>query len=75
LGFYEVSSTTEENLAKAAKDVLLRLNLLLSGLRGQTYDGAANMSGNSKGAQARIREKQPLVLYVHCCPHCVNLVA
>ena len=75
MGFYEVSSTTEENLAKAAKDVLLRLNLLLSGLRGQTYDGAANMSGNSKGAQARIREKQPLVLYVHCCPHCVNLVA
>lgn len=52
LGFYKVSSTTGENLAKVATDVLLRLNLPLCGLRGQTYDGAANMSGNSKGAQA-----------------------
>lgn len=75
LGFYEVTSTTGENLAKVATDVLLRFGLPLSGLRGQTYDGAANMSGNSKGAQARIKGMQPLALYVHCGPHCVNLVA
>lgn len=74
LGFYEVSCTTGENLAKVATDVLLRLNLPLSGLRGQTYDGAANMSGNRKGAQARIREMQPLALFVHCGAHCANLV-
>ncbi|KAL1269056.1 hypothetical protein QQF64_031345 [Cirrhinus molitorella] len=63
-----------ENLAKVATDVLLRLHLPLSGLRGQTYDGAANMSGNKNGAQARIREMQPLALYVHCGAHCANLV-
>ncbi|KAI4811394.1 hypothetical protein KUCAC02_014304 [Chaenocephalus aceratus] len=40
----------------------------------QTYDGAANISGESKGVQALLREKQPLALYVHCGPHCVNLV-
>ncbi|KAI4833261.1 hypothetical protein KUCAC02_016171 [Chaenocephalus aceratus] len=45
VGLYEVSSTTGKNLAKVATDVLLRLNLPLSCLRGQTYDGAANMSG------------------------------
>ncbi|KAJ4921049.1 hypothetical protein JOQ06_021766, partial [Pogonophryne albipinna] len=50
VGLYEVSSTTGKNLAKVATDVLLRLNLPLSCLRGQTYDGAANMSGESKGA-------------------------
>ncbi|KAF3840185.1 hypothetical protein F7725_018902 [Dissostichus mawsoni] len=44
VGLYEVSSTTGKNLAKVATDVLLRLNLPLSCLRGQTYDGAANMS-------------------------------
>ena len=54
--------------------MLLRLNLPLSGLCGQTYDGAANMSGDRKGAQARIREMQPLALYVHCGAYCVNLV-
>lgn len=32
------------------------------------------MSGNRKGAQARIREMQPLALYVHCGAHCANLV-
>ena len=52
VGLYEVSSTTGKNLAKVATDVLLRLNLPLSCLRGQTYDGAANMSGESKGVQA-----------------------
>ena len=61
-------------LAQMATDVLLRLNLPLSGLRGQSYDGAANMAGKNKGVQAILREKQPLALYVHCGPHCVNLV-
>ena len=48
VGFYEVSLTTKENLAEVATDVLLHLNLPLSGLSGQTYDGAANMSGKIK---------------------------
>jgi len=74
IGLYEVSSTTGMDLAKVATDVLLRLNLPLSCLRGQSYDGAANMSGQSKGVQAVLREKQPLALFVHCGPHCVNLV-
>jgi len=74
VGLYEVSLTTGQNLANVAKDVLLRLNLSLDGLRGQTYDGAANMSGKYSGAQAYISQAQPLALYVHCGPHCVNLI-
>ncbi|CAM4723572.1 unnamed protein product [Leuciscus chuanchicus] len=70
VGLYEVSSTTGENLARVAIDVLQRMNLPLSGLRGQMYDGAANMSGKTGGVQAKIKEIQPLALYVHC----VNLV-
>ncbi|XP_016419414.1 zinc finger MYM-type protein 1-like [Sinocyclocheilus rhinocerous] len=62
VGLYEASSTTGEQIGKIASDVLLRLNLPFSSLRGQTYDGAANMSG------------QPLATFVHCGPHCVNLV-
>lgn len=74
IGLYEVSSTTGKELAQMVVDVLLRLNLPLSCLRGQTYDGAANMSGHTKGVQALLKEKQPLALYVHCGPHCSNLV-
>lgn len=63
-----VSLTTGQNLANVAKDVLLRLNLSLGGLRGQTYDGAANMSGKYAGVQAFLRQAQPLALFVHCGP-------
>lgn len=74
VGLYEVSSTTGENLAVVAVDVLQRMNLPLSGLREQTYDGAANMSGKTGGVQAKIKEIQPLALYAYCGPHCVSLV-
>lgn len=48
-------------IARVAADVLLRLNIPMSGLRGQTYDGAPNMSGR----QAELKRQQPLALYVH----------
>ncbi|KAL2101376.1 hypothetical protein ACEWY4_003137 [Coilia grayii] len=74
IGLYETTSTTGENLAKIILDVLLRLNLPISGLRGQAYDGASNMSGKYAGAQAVIQRKQPLAPFIHCGAHCVNLV-
>ena len=61
-------------LQRWCADVLLRLNLPMSGLRGQTYDGASNMAGKYTGAQAILRRQQPLALYVHCGAHCVNLI-
>lgn len=73
LGFYAADSTTGQNIATIIEDVLQRLQLDMSLLRGQAYDGAANMAGVYNGAQAIIRRKQPLALYVHCVSHCVNL--
>ena len=73
MGFYEASKVTGENISAIIKDVLIRLQLSLESLRGQAYDGAANMSGLYNGAQALIRREQPLALYVHCVSHCVNL--
>lgn len=66
VGLYEVAATTGEQIAKLALDVLLRLNTPTSGLRGQTYDGAANMSGKSSGVQAVLKREQPLALYCMC---------
>ena len=42
-------------------------------LRGQAYDGAGNMSGKTNGAAAVIASQYPLVLYLHCASHCLNL--
>ena len=53
---------------------MTRLNLPISQLRGQTYDGAANMSGHLQGVQAILKKKQPMALYCHCGAHCVNLI-
>ncbi|XP_027882815.1 zinc finger MYM-type protein 1-like isoform X1 [Xiphophorus couchianus] len=75
IGLYSVSETTGKSLAAVVKDVLLRLNLPMHGLRGQTYDGAANMSGKHAGAQALIKQEQPLAFFVHCGAHCTNLIA
>lgn len=71
---YGVSDTKGKSLAEVAKE-LLRLNLPIHGLRGQTYDGAANMSAKHFGAQAMIKQEQPQALYVHCGAHCTNLIA
>ena len=75
LGLYKPTDTTGRILANIILDVLIRLQLPLSGLRGQTYDGVSNMSGQYRGCQAFIREEQPLALYVHCGDHCTNLVS
>ena len=42
-------------------------------LRGQAYDEAGNMSGKTNGAAVLITSQFPLVLYLHCSSHCVNL--
>lgn len=75
VGMYEPPNTTGATIATCIKDVLLRLDLSLQNLRGQTYDGASNMSGPFNGCQAVICQSQPLALYVHCGAHCVNLVS
>ena len=55
------------------RDILVRCNLQLSMLRGQTFDGASDMAGTYNGTQARISRQQPLALFVHCLMHCGNL--
>ncbi|CAI6375694.1 unnamed protein product [Macrosiphum euphorbiae] len=45
----------------------------LNNVRGQCYDGAASMRGSYSGVQSRIKEENPLALYVHCYAHILNL--
>ena len=75
IGLYKVSGTSGEEIANVVAVVLSGLNLPMSGLRGQTYDGAANIAGKYSGAQAVIERQQPLALHVHCGRHCVTLTA
>ena len=49
IGLYEVASTGASALFTVVKDVLARLNMSISHLRGQCYDGASAMSGSWSG--------------------------
>jgi len=69
------TSTTGQAIASLILDVLLCLDLPATNLRGQTFDGAANMSGVYSGAQAVIQTEYPLATFVHCGSQCTNLVA
>ena len=64
VGFYQTPDTTDATIAICVKDALLRLDLSLTWLRGQTYVGASYTSGEYRGSQAIIAESQPLALYV-----------
>lgn len=54
LGLYNPPDTTGITLSVVVKDVLTRITLPIEDLRAQTYDGAANMSGEYNGCQAII---------------------
>lgn len=74
LGLYNPPDTSAKTLTVAIEDTLIRHHLSLDKLRGQCYDGAANMSGRHQGVQQQIAEKQPRATYVHCCNHALDLV-
>ena len=72
-GFYEIPNIASATVVNAIKDSLIRFNLSLEVLRGQTYDGASNMLGKKTGVATRIKELQPKALDTHCHGHSLNL--
>ena len=40
----------------------------------QCYDGAAVMSSGQNGVQAKVKERAPIALFLHCRAHRLNLV-
>lgn len=73
LQFVPVEDVTGKGIANSIQETLRRIGLDLRYLRGQSYDGAAAMSGEFNGVQAHIRNEHPTPLYVHCAAHSLNL--
>lgn len=66
-----VHSTSRDALENLVMALLEENDLKIEDIRGQGYDGAANMSGHYKGLQSRILKQNPKALYVHCQAHCL----
>ncbi|XP_041471535.1 zinc finger MYM-type protein 1-like [Lytechinus variegatus] len=54
---------------------LKELNLDLSKLVGQGYDGASSMASQQVGVAAIVKDEAPLAEYFHCAMHMLNLCA
>ena len=62
-----------EELAMTIMAKLREYGIVTQAMRGQGYDGAANMSGKFSGVRTRIQTEIPEAYYVHCYAHCLNL--
>ena len=74
LGFHMTKRTTADALLSLIKSSLIAFNLPFSGIRGQGYDGASNMSGRNNGLQAKVAAETAMALYLYCFGHQLNLV-
>ena len=57
------------------KTLVLSFGIPFTGIRGQGYDGASNMSGKNNGLQAKVIAEYPKALYLYCLDHQLNLVS
>ena len=58
IGLYEVPSIEANVIVSTISDALIRMNLTLSKVRGQCYDGASNMSGLRNGVARQIKDME-----------------
>ena len=70
---YEISNIKNDIIVQVMKGSLIRLNLPIANLRGQTYDGVNNMLGHKSGVAKQIKDAQPKALETHCHGHILSL--
>ena len=73
LGYYEIPNIKSDTIVNAIKDSMIRFELPMQCLRGQTYDGASNMMGKKSGVAQQILKDQPKALVTHCHGHSLSL--
>lgn len=74
LEFIPIDEHGSEYLFKVILSFLEKNQISLNNCRGQSYDKAANMSGQYAGLQARIKEKCNFAIFIPCAAHSLNLV-
>ncbi|KAF2887799.1 hypothetical protein ILUMI_18374 [Ignelater luminosus] len=72
LGFTDVSA--DRSATALSKHVIETIQQLCCGDKfiAQAYDGAAVMSGELNGTQAKVKEVYPKAFFIHCCAHVLN---
>ena len=60
-------------LLRSVRDVMTRLNISMTKLRGQCFDDASAMCETRRGLATQILKEEPRAIYVHCYSHSLNL--
>lgn len=71
--YVNVTEKTGEGMTDSVKLELEKLHIDIMDMRAQGYDHGSNMEGKDKGVQKRIRDINPLAVYIPCCNHTLNL--
>lgn len=74
LTMVSIISSTGKDQYEVVKNVLKRLDIDVKNLISQSYDGAANMSGEYNGLQKYFKNDAPDSIFTHCHAHVLNLV-
>ncbi|KAK4881074.1 hypothetical protein RN001_004393 [Aquatica leii] len=74
LTFLQTGSHKAEVLATSLLEFLEKEGIDFDNCRGQSYDNANNMSGRYTGMQARLKDKNPVAVFIPCAAHSLNLV-
>lgn len=69
----KMTSVTGQSIFDSINIVMEMINKDWSSVLAVCFDGASSMSGNV-GVQAKCKEQNNKILYVHCYAHCLNLV-
>ena len=73
IGLHQVESTAYTLLVGVIHDVLIRLNISISKIRGQCYVGTSAMCGSQRGVTTLIQQEEPRAICIHCYSHVLNL--
>jgi len=69
IDLYSVPAIDANTLTTVIKDSLIRMNLSMSKIQGQCYDGASNMAGAKKGISKQIMDIERCTIFMHCYGH------
>ena len=70
---YNSDNIKADTLVTVIKDVLIKLNIPLSNVHGQCYDGAKNLCGIKNGVSNKILSENPKAFFTHSFGHALNL--
>ncbi|KAF0757116.1 zinc finger MYM-type protein 6-like, partial [Aphis craccivora] len=74
IGLQRLLSVTSEAIFNSLSNQISNLNIEWKSVIAVCFDGASAMSGKFNGVQAKVKELNPNISYVHCYGHCLNLV-